>query len=343
MSCGIYCFTNPVNGKKYIGQSKNLEKRYYTHKMRSQDKTSNEYYSVFHNALRKYGGIEKFHYEILEEIEPNYLNEREEYWIDYYNTLVPNGYNVRKGGQANSTNQGLKIGQVLKIIDLLKNTPLTNQEIGLLFNVSENTICGINTGYYWRQDCEYPIRKRKKKEQIQISEELLQIKNLEEYKHKPILKFRKVHNRPNRNQLLEQIYNFGFSGTAKNYNISDKTIVKWCIAYNLPTHIKDLRLLYEQENNLLPTKEEIEQKEKHKLESLPHYVYCFDKDTKKLIAEYQSIGIASRDIVVKGISQGEEKGIAAHIGKCVSGKRKTAYGFIWSNRPTLEDWSNENK
>src|SRR5574344_1116713 len=56
---------------------------------------------------------------------------------------------------------GLDLGQVLEIIDLLKTTTLGNQEIAKEYNVSENTICGINTGYYWFQDnIDYPIRKK---------------------------------------------------------------------------------------------------------------------------------------------------------------------------------------
>ena len=34
------------------------------------------------------------------------------------------------------------------------------KEIAKEYNVSENIVCGINTGYYWFQDdIDYPIRK----------------------------------------------------------------------------------------------------------------------------------------------------------------------------------------
>ena len=34
MTRGIYCFTNKINNKQYIGQSMNIEKRYSDHKTR---------------------------------------------------------------------------------------------------------------------------------------------------------------------------------------------------------------------------------------------------------------------------------------------------------------------
>lgn len=51
---------------------------------------------VFHRASQKYGE-ENFEWAILEECEDNELNEREIYWIAYYDTYN-NGYNATKGG-----------------------------------------------------------------------------------------------------------------------------------------------------------------------------------------------------------------------------------------------------
>lgn len=51
--------------------------------------------------------------------------------------------------------------QVQEIISLLKSSTKTAQEIGLLYNVSETTINGINNGKRYRQkDMSYPIRNR---------------------------------------------------------------------------------------------------------------------------------------------------------------------------------------
>ena len=46
--------------------------------------------------MSKYG-FEKFHYEILDYQVEDY-NEREKYWIQQYNSLIPNGYNITSGG-----------------------------------------------------------------------------------------------------------------------------------------------------------------------------------------------------------------------------------------------------
>lgn len=98
---GIYCFTNKINGKKYVGQSKQLNKRYHGHinDAMNPDKAKNDP-SVFHAALRKYG-IDNFDYEILEECKVSELNEKEKYWIDkLHSYILENGYNLTYGGDS---------------------------------------------------------------------------------------------------------------------------------------------------------------------------------------------------------------------------------------------------
>lgn len=97
----IYCFTNLINNKKYVGQTINSnDNRYNNHKSSYQNENSNEYNSMLHRAFRKYG-FENFSYEILvdniEDIE--LLNKLEIYYIKKLNSLIPNGYNVEEGGR----------------------------------------------------------------------------------------------------------------------------------------------------------------------------------------------------------------------------------------------------
>ncbi len=88
----IYCFTNLINGKKYIGQTLWEKQRYNNHKNCVEN-------SVFHRAILKYG-FENFKYEILFESDDlDELNKKEIEYIEKYNSLVPNGYNVDKGGR----------------------------------------------------------------------------------------------------------------------------------------------------------------------------------------------------------------------------------------------------
>lgn len=87
----IYKYTSP-SGKSYIGQT--MKKR----KEREGNNGSNyKGCSAFYKAIEKYG-LENFSYEILEECENELLDEKESYYIKLYNTKVPNGYNIREGG-----------------------------------------------------------------------------------------------------------------------------------------------------------------------------------------------------------------------------------------------------
>lgn len=86
---GIYLFTNRVNGKRYIGQSKNVYLRFFRHKEPQED-------MVFHLALAKHGW-DAFDWTFLERM-PNAtkddLNQREQHWILHYRTNEKSfGYN----------------------------------------------------------------------------------------------------------------------------------------------------------------------------------------------------------------------------------------------------------
>lgn len=96
---GIYKITNLINNKSYIGQSINIEKRWYEHKYKSQCEDDKSFNSILHIAFRKYG-IDNFKFEILEELKTaEQLDKREQYYIKLYNTITPNGYNILEGGQ----------------------------------------------------------------------------------------------------------------------------------------------------------------------------------------------------------------------------------------------------
>lgn len=91
MTCGIYCITNDLNGAKYIGLSKHIEKRWRDHP--KGDLKVDE-------AIRKYG-IHNFSMKIIEVL-PNkksILEERERYWIKKYDAFEnPKHYNETEGG-----------------------------------------------------------------------------------------------------------------------------------------------------------------------------------------------------------------------------------------------------
>lgn len=97
----IYKATNKENGKAYVGQTVNtLEKRKRDHcsaAIRGKNGCR-----AFANALRKYG-LKAFAWEMIDAADTiEDLNILEELWIAAENTLAPNGYNLRTGGENSS-------------------------------------------------------------------------------------------------------------------------------------------------------------------------------------------------------------------------------------------------
>lgn len=85
---GIYQITNLINGKSYVGQSKNLKERLKAHKC-----ISKEANVPLKRAYEKYG-IENFKFEIIEYCDEKELDEREIYYIAERNPE----YNLTSGG-----------------------------------------------------------------------------------------------------------------------------------------------------------------------------------------------------------------------------------------------------
>ena len=94
---GIYKLNYP-NGKIYIGKSNNIKRRMYEHN--NINRLKNHFNSPCDLAIQKYGRFEEI--EILEIVEDaNLLNEREIYWINFYNSNNKNiGYNLTIGGNS---------------------------------------------------------------------------------------------------------------------------------------------------------------------------------------------------------------------------------------------------
>lgn len=92
---GIYCFINKINGKRYIGKSKNVYKRLNCHiSTLNRNKSSSK---TLQKAWNKYGE-ESFNILILEYCSENDLNEKECFYIDFFKTKE-NGYNLTFGGE----------------------------------------------------------------------------------------------------------------------------------------------------------------------------------------------------------------------------------------------------
>ena len=167
--CGIYKITNNINHKIYIGQSQHCLDRWSEHKYCAKDSNNYRTQEHLYRSIRYYG-IQNFSFEVIEELPCNkeLLTTREQYWINYYNTLDPQyGYNEVPAEDAkrgeNSNWAILNQEQVNNIILLLQENKLMISEIASMYNVSGSCIEDINNGYNWfNSNISYPIRKNAK-------------------------------------------------------------------------------------------------------------------------------------------------------------------------------------
>lgn len=95
---GIYKITNP-KGKIYIGQSIDIERRFKEYQdLRACKDSKKLYYS-----LTKYEPKNHI-FEVLEECEEKFLEEREVYYINLYNS-IQKGLNIKNGSKPQWTNK----------------------------------------------------------------------------------------------------------------------------------------------------------------------------------------------------------------------------------------------
>lgn len=142
MSCGIYKITNQINNKVYIGQSTNIENRWNQHiYAASNDQFYNHKRSLLYPAIRKCG-INNFIFEIIEECDISKLDERESYWIEYYDsTNKEKGYNLLSGGK-----QGRQFNPQIfyKLWDEGKTVKEINEATGASYATTEHILQGYN-------------------------------------------------------------------------------------------------------------------------------------------------------------------------------------------------------
>lgn len=96
----IYKITNNKNNKIYIGQTikQRPTDRYSQHRYLATHPQQEKGMSYLHKAMNKYG-LENFSFEVIEQIDNSQLNTKQQYWIQYYDSMIPNGYNMTEGGE----------------------------------------------------------------------------------------------------------------------------------------------------------------------------------------------------------------------------------------------------
>lgn len=92
---GIYCIENTANGKKYIGQASDIEKRWTQHKQKLRN--NSHYNPHLQNAWNTYGES-SFAFYVVELCELGSLDAREQYYISEYKAYTE-GYNMTLGGE----------------------------------------------------------------------------------------------------------------------------------------------------------------------------------------------------------------------------------------------------
>jgi len=94
---GIYKIENNVNGKMYIGQTRNIEERWDEHLyLLKNNRHSNNH---LQNSWNKYGK-NNFNFEVIKECNVEELNKEEIYYIGYFKTHNGKyGYNKTYGGE----------------------------------------------------------------------------------------------------------------------------------------------------------------------------------------------------------------------------------------------------
>lgn len=195
----IYLYRRKDNNKVvYIGITCNVKQRRKQHeKTEPFNNLRNEYNYPLSRAFRKYG-VDAFSFEIIEEIEDrDKANIREDYWINYYDT-IKNGYNQMRGGTNRTVLSNEDIKEIKKQLKEGKSYKIISQN----FNCSKSWLSSINNGESYRDENEqYPLcakkyGKRLNKEQIYDIIELLISKDIK------------------------------IKDIAKKYNVSDNVIVR---------------------------------------------------------------------------------------------------------------------
>ncbi len=144
----IYCITNTINNEKYIGATtKTVEKRYKQHLNYAKNDRNNGC-TCIKNAIQEYGE-EHFTVETLLICNIKQLDFYENNFINLYNTIVPNGYNLKTGGNLGSKHceeTKRKIGNAHKEKILNEETRVLIGNTSKYRNMSEynkNQVCFI--------------------------------------------------------------------------------------------------------------------------------------------------------------------------------------------------------
>lgn len=294
----IYIITNDCNNKVYIGQTTRTLETRWKHHLRTANSNKAPHFAI-HNALLKYG-FEHFKISVIEENIPySELNQKEEYWINFYNSKTPNGYNLTNGGDDCGRKEIYQINIysneiVNKYGSITEAAEKNNLDKSMLSKVCrEYKNYASLGGYKWCFVDNYDYEKIKNKK-ARCTRKIYQI-NFETAE--VIALWNSV-------KEASDSLNIGQSLISSCLNKKHKTAGGYCWCY-----------IDEIDAFILPQKIK--------------KVIQYDIKTKKIIQEWDSALNAA--IALKKNSK-----YASNIRSACSGKQKSAYGFLWKYKEVTE-------
>ena len=161
----IYRIKNKIDNKIYIGQTiQDLDDRWKQHLKNG----SNCRY--LKSAFKKYG-VDNFEFQLVCITFDNCLDDIEIKYIQHYNCLVPNGYNLRLGGNSGRHNEETK----RKIGDALKNrykNGMVHSKLGK--HPSEETRKKLSEAKKGKKKSQESIEKRTITRRIKLNRQIIQ-------------------------------------------------------------------------------------------------------------------------------------------------------------------------
>lgn len=132
---GIYGLRCRATNKWYVGQSTNILKRWNAYKWLMCKKQPKLY-----RALMKHG-YDNFDKLVLERVDQN-MDEREQYWIQYYN-CIDDGYNISLGGSISPMLGRRHTKETIEKMSRIKTGKVTSEETRLKISKAQKGRKGI--------------------------------------------------------------------------------------------------------------------------------------------------------------------------------------------------------
>lgn len=234
--CGIYKITNKINGKVYIGQSKDILRRWRRHRVTAYNKEDEAYEYPLYRAIRKYG-LENFDFSIIEECGVEALDEKELYYIKQYSTEM--SYNQTFSESSHTSYQKLNENSLKELRKDLEDNILTIGQLAEKYSIGKDCISRINQGKaYFDDKINYPIRKNPYvlglPKEARICPICGEIKNKDSEICLNCYNAKRKSHQPNREELKRLIRKYSFTEIGRQYNVNANSIKRWCKNHQLP-------------------------------------------------------------------------------------------------------------